>query len=74
MLHVCEDVWLGSYLIFFINSPEEGVNDVFMEFRCQNEENWVCHWELENRRLLISEAQIHGASAKNAQLSPGSFG
>lgn len=53
-----------SSLIFFINSPEEGVNNVFMEFRCQNEENCECQWELENRRLLCSEAQVNVALAK----------
>lgn len=28
--------------VFFINSPEEGVNNIFMEFRCQKEENCGC--------------------------------
>lgn len=40
---------------------------MFMEFRCQNEENCECQWELENRRFLFSEAQVNVALAKIMQ-------
>lgn len=64
---VCEGVRIGSYLVFSINSPEEGVNNIFMEFRCQKEGNCECQWEPENRRLLFSEAQVNVALAKIMQ-------
>lgn len=50
----------GLIFIFFINSPEEGVNNVFMEFRCQNEENCGCQsWK---RSVLVSGAQGNAGS------------
>lgn len=38
-----------------------------MEFRCQNEENCECQWELENRKFLFSEAQVNVVLAKIMQ-------
>lgn len=40
---------------------------MFMEFRCQNEENCECQWEPKNRRFLFSEAQVKVALAKIKQ-------
>lgn len=53
----------GLMFIFFINSPEEGVNNVFMEFRCQNENCGCQSWKRAGKR----EAQGSAALAKIRQ-------